>query len=101
MISVATQTTAAGKTDFIGIVKSIKGIGKMETVSVKNTEDKVGTTTYKTPQTAQIKAPVLNTCQRHPSCLEDVSASAVAPQACTAAMGKGNFSTSCVTRNST
>ena len=43
--SVAKPMTAAGKTAFSGTVKSMKGIGKIDTVSVKKTDDSVGTTT--------------------------------------------------------
>ena len=44
---------------------------------------------------------MLNTCQRQPSFLDEVSAKAVAPPACTAAIGKGSFSISWVMRKST
>ena len=37
--------TAAGSTAFIGTVKSIKGMGNIDTVSVRKTDDSVGTTT--------------------------------------------------------
>ena len=43
--SVASPTTAAGNTAFIGTVKSMKGMGNIDTVSVKKTDDSVGTTT--------------------------------------------------------
>ena len=45
MDSEHSMLTAAGSTDFIGTVKSTKGIGRTETVSVRNTEERVGTTT--------------------------------------------------------
>ena len=75
--------TAAGSTAFTGTVKSMNGMGRMDTVSVRNTPDRVGTPTYTSPHNAPMKVPVLNTFQRHPSVFDEVSASAVAPPACT------------------
>ena len=99
--SVPMPSMAAGRTDLILSVKSMKGISRIWIVCVRKTPDSTGTTTYTSPHRRPMKAPMLNTRQRHPSCFPEVSASAVAPPACTGAMGKGSSSTSLVRRNMT
>ncbi len=99
--SVAIPNRAAGRMVLISAVKSIHGIGRICTVSVRKMLDRVGTTTYRSPQTNPIQVPVLNTRHFQPSCLAEVSARAVAPRACTGASGKGSCSISLVIRNIT
>ena len=76
----------------------MKGMGRMVMGVTRNVLDRMGIITYRSPHDTPITDPMLNARHRQPSRFCDVSASAVAPPACTRARGKVSRSTSLVTR---
>ncbi len=92
---------ADGSIDSVPAVKSIHGIGKMETGWTSMTPVIVGKPTYMKPKPIPIIAPIEKSRHRQVSSLLDASARAVAPCAVIGASGYGSFSPSDISRYST